>query len=93
MSDDAPVLAVSGLRKAFGGVRAVDDVSFAVQRGELVALIGPTGAGTTTCFTLVNGQLVPDAGEVRLADARIDGRSSRASESAARSRWRPRSPR
>jgi branched-chain amino acid transport system ATP-binding protein len=70
----APVLQVTGLRKEFGGVCAVDDVAFAVAAGELVALIGPNGAGKTTCFNLVNGQLVPDAGEVRLAGERIDGK-------------------
>ncbi len=74
MSDAAPILQVTGLRKEFGGVRAVDDVSLAVRSGELVALIGPNGAGKSTCFNLVNGQLVPDAGEVRLAGVRIDGR-------------------
>ncbi|MFO1396596.1 MAG: ABC transporter ATP-binding protein [Burkholderiales bacterium] len=70
----APVLEVAGLRKEFGGVRAVDDVSFNVDAGELVALIGPNGAGKSTCFNLVNGQLAPDAGEVRLSGARIDGK-------------------
>ena len=68
------VLEVAGLRKEFGGVRAVDDVSFTVDAGELVALIGPNGAGKSTCFNLVNGQLVPDAGEVKLSGARIDGK-------------------
>jgi branched-chain amino acid transport system ATP-binding protein len=67
------VLEVSGLSKAFGGVRAVRDVSFTVAAGELVALIGPNGAGKTTCFNLINGQLVADAGTVRLSGARIDG--------------------
>ncbi len=67
------VLQVTRLAKAFGGIRAVDDVSFAVAAGELVALIGPNGAGKTTCFNLVNGQLVPDAGSVTLAGSRIDG--------------------
>ncbi len=67
------VLRVDGLRKDFGGVHAVRDVSFTVDAGELVALIGPNGAGKTTCFNLVNGQLAPDAGTVRLGDARIDG--------------------
>jgi branched-chain amino acid transport system ATP-binding protein len=67
------VLQVSRLSKAFGGIRAVDDVSFAVAAGELVALIGPNGAGKTTCFNLVNGQLVPDSGRVELAGTRIDG--------------------
>jgi len=66
-------LAVSHLRKTFGGVRAVDDVSFAIDAGTLVALIGPNGAGKTTCFNCINGQLAPDTGEVVLGDARIDG--------------------
>ena len=79
------VLQVSRLAKAFGGVRAVDDVSFAVAAGELVALIGPNGAGKTTCFNLVNGQLAPDAGSVQLAGARIDG-LARACDRAARRR-------
>jgi branched-chain amino acid transport system ATP-binding protein len=72
-ADSPPLLAVQHLRKAFGGVVAVDDVSFAVAAGEMVALIGPNGAGKTTCFNLINGQLSPDAGEVRLAGKRIDG--------------------
>ena len=67
------VLHVDGLCRDFGGVHAVRDVSFDVDAGELVALIGPNGAGKTTCFNLVNGQLAPDAGTVRLGDARIDG--------------------
>jgi len=67
------VLTVERLSKSFGGVDAVRDVSFAVGAGELVALIGPNCAGKTTCFNLVNGQLVPDAGVVTLSGARIDG--------------------
>jgi branched-chain amino acid transport system ATP-binding protein len=67
------LLEVDHLRKAFGGVAAVDDISFTVASGELVALIGPNGAGKTTCFNLVNGQLAPDAGAVRLSGERIDG--------------------
>jgi branched-chain amino acid transport system ATP-binding protein len=67
------VLRVDGLCRDFDGVHAVRDVTFSVEAGELVALIGPNGAGKTTCFNLVNGQLAPDAGTVRLGDARIDG--------------------
>ena len=67
------VLQVARLRKAFGGIRAVDDVSFAVEAGALVALIGPNGAGKTTCFNCINGQLAPDEGTVMLGSARIDG--------------------
>jgi branched-chain amino acid transport system ATP-binding protein len=67
------VLAVTGLRKAFGGVQAVDDVSFRVAAGELLALIGPNGAGKSTCFNMLNGQLRPDAGQVMLDGADITG--------------------
>ncbi len=62
----AALLVVRGLSKAFGGIRAVDDVSFALAAGEMLALIGPNGAGKTTCFNMVGGQLAADAGSVRL---------------------------
>jgi len=62
-----------GLRKAFGGVVAVDDVDFLVSRGELLALIGPNGAGKTTCFNMLNGQLRPDRGRVLFDGAEITG--------------------
>jgi branched-chain amino acid transport system ATP-binding protein len=58
-------LSVVSLRKSFGAVRAVDDVSFSVAGGEFLALIGPNGAGKSTCFNIINGQLPPDAGAVR----------------------------
>ena len=69
------VLSVQGLRKSFGGVRAVDDVSFAVAAGEIVAMIGPNGAGKTTCFNIVNGQIVPEAGKVLLEGAEVTGQT------------------
>jgi branched-chain amino acid transport system ATP-binding protein len=69
----APLLAVRHLSKAFGGVRAVGDVSFDLAAGELLALIGPNGAGKTTCFNLVGGQLKPDAGSVRLEGTELVG--------------------
>jgi branched-chain amino acid transport system ATP-binding protein len=61
-------LSVVSLRKSFGAVRAVDDVSFSVAGGEFLALIGPNGAGKSTCFNIINGQLPPDAGAVRFDD-------------------------
>ncbi len=66
-------LAVSGLAKSFGEVRAVAGVDFRVASGELVAMIGPNGAGKTTCFNMLNGQLLPDAGSIRLDGVEIGG--------------------
>ncbi len=72
------LLQVTGLNKAFGGVKAVDGVDFTLGRGELLALIGPNGAGKSTTFNLVGGQLAPDSGSVRLAGQEIAGLSPRA---------------
>jgi branched-chain amino acid transport system ATP-binding protein len=60
------VLEVSHLRKSFGGIAAVDDVSFAVNEGEILGIIGPNGSGKSTLFNCVLGQLRPSAGEVRI---------------------------
>ncbi|MEH2568160.1 ABC transporter ATP-binding protein [Bradyrhizobium sp. AZCC 2289] len=60
----AEALVIKGLSKRFGGLRAVQDVSFAVQENETVALIGPNGAGKTTSFHLITGFHRPDAGSV-----------------------------
>jgi ABC-type branched-subunit amino acid transport system ATPase component len=62
-----PLLAVSGLTKAFGGVRAVDGCTLAVPAGGITGLIGPNGSGKTTLFNLVTGYLRPDAGRVGFA--------------------------
>jgi len=74
----ALLLRVVGLRKAFGGVLAVDDVGFDLAPGELLAMIGPNGAGKSTCFNCINGQLRPDAGRVMLGDDDLVGRAPRA---------------
>lgn len=58
------LLSVRGVSKAFGGLRAVDDVSFDVRQGEIVGIIGPNGAGKTTLFNLLNGLVRPDSGAV-----------------------------
>jgi branched-chain amino acid transport system ATP-binding protein len=60
------VLAVRGLSKRFGGLAAVDDVSFEVEQGEIFAIIGPNGAGKTTTLNLISGLLVPTAGSMTL---------------------------
>jgi ABC-type branched-subunit amino acid transport system ATPase component len=54
------------LSKAFGGLKAVDELSFSLAKGELLALIGPNGAGKTTCFHLLHGHLAPDQGYMLL---------------------------
>jgi branched-chain amino acid transport system ATP-binding protein len=58
------LLDVRELRKAFGGVRAVDGCTFAVERGRIAGLIGPNGSGKTTTFNLLTGLVTPDAGRV-----------------------------
>jgi branched-chain amino acid transport system ATP-binding protein len=60
----ADALVIRGLSKRFGGLRAVQDVSFAVKENETVALIGPNGAGKTTSFNLITGFHRPDSGSV-----------------------------
>jgi len=70
---ERPILEAAGVRKAFGGVHAVDDVSFALPAGEIRALIGPNGAGKTTFFNILTGQLAADAGTVRFRERSIAG--------------------
>ncbi|MFZ5870423.1 MAG: ABC transporter ATP-binding protein [Actinomycetota bacterium] len=67
------LLEVRGLRKSFKGLRAVDDVSFAVDEGSILGIIGPNGAGKTTVFNLVAGALEPDAGTVLLDGRDVTG--------------------
>jgi branched-chain amino acid transport system ATP-binding protein len=73
-----PLLQVQHLSKAFGGNQAVNDVSFDVHAGEMLALIGPNGAGKSTTFHLINGQLLPDAGDVLLNGVSILGQTPHA---------------
>ena len=68
-----PVLEVRGLTKTFGGIHAVESVSFSVQEGEILGLIGPNGSGKTTLFNCILGQLAPSSGEVRLDGRPIGG--------------------
>jgi ABC-type branched-subunit amino acid transport system ATPase component len=72
------VLVVENLQKSFGGVRAVDGVTFTLQDGEVAALIGPNGAGKSTLFNVIDGQLTADAGHVRYLGQRLDRLSTAA---------------
>jgi branched-chain amino acid transport system ATP-binding protein len=69
-----PLLQLQGLSIAFGGLRAVQDVSLQVLPGSLTALIGPNGAGKTTLFALISGFLKPDSGSVFFDGRDITGR-------------------
>ena len=69
----APLLALQGLTRRFGGLTAVDQVSAEVRRGELVGLIGPNGAGKTTLFNMISGVTPPSEGEVRFDGRLITG--------------------
>jgi branched-chain amino acid transport system permease protein len=69
-----PVLRVENIGKSFGGLRAVDGVSFAVARGEILGIIGPNGAGKTTLVNLLNGVLPSDTGTAWLDGEAITGR-------------------
>ena len=68
-----PVLAVEGVRKSFGGVTAVNDVSLTLEPGRIYGLIGPNGSGKTTLFNCITGIERLDAGRVSLRGERIDG--------------------
>ncbi len=69
----APILSVEGLSMRFGGLMAVDAVSFVARRGDITALIGPNGAGKTTVFNCITGFYKPSAGSIVVA--RRDGRT------------------
>ncbi|MGK8204439.1 branched-chain amino acid ABC transporter ATP-binding protein/permease [Burkholderia cenocepacia] len=72
-----PLLVVDKARKQFGGLVAVNDVSFDVKAGQIIGLIGPNGAGKSTTFNLVTGVLQPTAGAITFRGERIDGLTSR----------------
>ncbi len=69
----APLLEVTDVSKSFGGIAAVNHMSFTVQPGESVGLVGPNGAGKTTLFNCICGQLRPETGRVELAGTEIGG--------------------
>ncbi len=65
--ENRPIIQVDGLVKHYGHVRAVDDVSFAVERGEIFGLLGPNGAGKTTIISILSCLVPPSAGSARVA--------------------------
>ncbi|HOC56019.1 MAG TPA: ABC transporter ATP-binding protein [Verrucomicrobiota bacterium] len=67
------LLEVSGVRRAFGGLVAVDGVSLAVNAGQIKGVIGPNGAGKTTLFNIISGLLKPDAGQITFKGRVISG--------------------
>jgi len=69
-------LEIKGLTKNFGGLRAVNDVGFSMERDQILGLIGPNGAGKTTLLRLITGILKPDAGSIRFMGKEIVGRKT-----------------
>lgn len=69
----AVILEVKQLRKSFGSVVAVDDVSFKLSKGELVGLLGPNGAGKSTTVSIIAGLVMPNQGEVLIDGKRLTG--------------------
>src|SRR5438093_10409601 len=67
------MLNIKDIRKSFGTLVAVDDVSFSIDAGQLVGLLGPNGAGKTTTVSMIAGLLTPDRGEVLVAGRRLAG--------------------
>jgi ABC-type branched-subunit amino acid transport system ATPase component len=67
------LLRLEGLTKHFGGVAAVEDLSFTVESGEILGLIGPNGSGKTTALNMLSGFLEPDRGDVWLGDEAVTG--------------------
>jgi branched-chain amino acid transport system ATP-binding protein len=70
---DKPILSVKGISKTFGGLKALMDVSFDVERAEVFGIIGPNGSGKTTLINCITGFIKPDSGHVLFNDKEIMG--------------------
>lgn len=70
------LLTLKGITKNFEGLKAIDDVSLEVRRGEILGLIGPNGAGKTTLFNVITGFFPPSAGEIKFNGQEITGKKS-----------------
>jgi branched-chain amino acid transport system ATP-binding protein len=73
---ESPVLRVNGLVKSFGGLKAINDVSFEAQAHQVTAMIGPNGAGKTTVFNLITNIMSKDAGKVMFSGSDLSGMSA-----------------
>jgi len=73
-SESAPLLVIDAVTKRFGGVVALNGVSFGLEANTVVGLIGPNGSGKTTLLNVINGVVAADEGEVRLGEATIGGK-------------------
>src|SRR3954471_3636241 len=73
MTSGSTLLRLQALSKSFDGLKAVNDLSFEVKTGTITSLIGGNGAGKTTAFNLITGNLAPDAGHIYFRDTRVDG--------------------
>ena len=67
------MLDIRGLRKAYGDLAAVHDISFSLKAGEVVGLLGPNGAGKTTTVSMIAGLVVPESGQVLIGGAARTG--------------------
>src|SRR5687767_1968080 len=76
MTPDAPLLAVSDLHVAYGGIKALSGVSLEVRRGEIVAMIGANGAGKTTTLRAITHLVPAESGTIRFDGAEIGGLST-----------------
>jgi ABC-type branched-subunit amino acid transport system ATPase component/ABC-type branched-subunit amino acid transport system permease subunit len=72
-SADQPLLVLDGVSRAFGGLKAVDEVSLTIVEGAIHGIIGPNGAGKTTLFNVINGFLKPNAGSISFAGSNLAG--------------------
>jgi ABC-type branched-subunit amino acid transport system ATPase component/ABC-type branched-subunit amino acid transport system permease subunit len=73
-ADGEALLSLNGISRAFGGLRAVDDVTLTIKAGTIHGIIGPNGAGKTTLFNVINGFLLADTGSIVFAGAELVGR-------------------
>ena len=73
MTTGSTLLRLEALSKSFGGLQAVSNLSFEVQAGTITSLIGGNGAGKTTAFNLITGNLAPEAGHIYFRGGRVDG--------------------